>query len=117
MAKGCILTTVLPLRCFLFLLPNYIHVYAIIMESFSHLDKGEVLQQEYSQPPILPSPRFRWVAIPSVLLVQGAGCRDKGNNHHKLYLQNHFICLFILGVGTFMMLLGGENKHQDCDLW
>ena len=29
MAKGCI---VLPLRCFLFLLPNYIHVYTIIMQ-------------------------------------------------------------------------------------
>ena len=30
MAKGCIVAGVLPL-CFLFLLPNYIHVYAIIM--------------------------------------------------------------------------------------
>ena len=26
-----------------------------------HLDEREVLQQEYSQPPILPSPHFRWV--------------------------------------------------------
>ena len=29
MVKGCIMARVLPLRCFLFLLPNYIHVYAI----------------------------------------------------------------------------------------
>ena len=26
-----------------------------------YLDKREVLQQEYSQHPILPSPHFRWV--------------------------------------------------------
>ena len=31
------------------------------MQWFSHVDKREVLQQEYSQPPILPSPHFRWV--------------------------------------------------------
>ena len=31
MAKGCIVTLILPLRCFLFLLPNHIHVYATIM--------------------------------------------------------------------------------------
>ena len=28
------------------------------MQSFSYFDKREVLQQEYSQPPILPSPHF-----------------------------------------------------------
>ena len=27
----------------------------------SYIDKREVLQQEYSQPPILPSSHFRWV--------------------------------------------------------
>ena len=32
LAKGSILTRVLPLRCFLFLLPNYIHVYTIIIQ-------------------------------------------------------------------------------------
>ena len=31
------------------------------MQWFSYLDKREVLQQEYSQPPILPSPHFWWV--------------------------------------------------------
>ena len=45
MDKGCFVTSVLPLRCFLILLPNFIHVYAIMMHYF---------QQEYSQPPILP---------------------------------------------------------------
>ena len=30
MAKGSIVARVLPMRCFLFLLPNYIHVYANI---------------------------------------------------------------------------------------
>ena len=32
MTKGCIVASVLPLRCFLFLLPNYDHVYATIMQ-------------------------------------------------------------------------------------
>ena len=32
MAKGCIVARLLPMRCFLFLLPEYIHVYAIIMQ-------------------------------------------------------------------------------------
>ena len=31
------------------------------MQWFRYLDKREVLQQEYSKPPILPSPHFRWV--------------------------------------------------------
>ena len=35
MIKGCNGTCILPLRCFLFLLPNYIHVYAVIMHYFS----------------------------------------------------------------------------------
>ena len=58
MAKGCIVAWLLSLR---FSLPYYIHVDAIIMQYVSHLDKKGVLQQEYSQPPILPSPHFRWV--------------------------------------------------------
>ena len=45
-----------------FYYPNT-HVYAIIMQYFTHLEKREILQQEYSQPPILPSPHFRWVVI------------------------------------------------------
>ena len=32
MAEGCIVARLLPLRCFLFSLPNYTHVYAIIMQ-------------------------------------------------------------------------------------
>ena len=32
MAKGCIVAGVMPLRCFLFLLPNYIYIYAIMMQ-------------------------------------------------------------------------------------
>ena len=37
------------------------HVYAIVMQLLSHFDKRVVLQQEYSQPPILPSAHFLWV--------------------------------------------------------
>ena len=39
------------------------HVYAVIMQWFSYFDEREVLQQEYSKPPILPSPHFRWIVI------------------------------------------------------
>ena len=39
MAKRSIVTRVLPLRCFLFLLPNHIHVFAFIMQQFSYIDK------------------------------------------------------------------------------
>ena len=60
MAKGIIVTRVLPLR-FLFLLPDYIHVYTTIIPQFSYLDQRNLLQQEYSQPRKLPSPHFRWV--------------------------------------------------------
>ena len=60
-AKGSIVASVRPLGCFFFLLPNYMHVDAIIMQPFSHFDKRVVLQQEYSQPPILPSTHFLWV--------------------------------------------------------
>ena len=60
-AEGCIVAWILPMRCFLFLLLSYIQVYVITMQSFPYLDKREVLQKEYSQPPILPSPHFRWV--------------------------------------------------------
>ena len=45
MDKGCIVALVLPRRRFLFLLPNCIHLYAIIMQYISYLDKRKVLQQ------------------------------------------------------------------------
>ena len=69
------------LRCFLFLLPNYISVYVILMQKFPYLDKRGVLQQEHSQPPILPSPHFQWVVIHNfiptsiVVLIIGRVCR------------------------------------------
>ena len=62
MAKGCISACLLPLRCFLFLLPNYVNLCAIIMQYFACTDKREVLQQE------LPSPHFRWVVSSLFLL-------------------------------------------------
>ena len=62
MAKGCIVPSLLPLiSYFLFCPPNYINIYAIIVQMFSYLDKRQILQQIYSKPPILPSLNFRWV--------------------------------------------------------
>ena len=50
MTKVYIVAWALRLMSFLFLLPNYINVYPTIMQQFSYIDKGKVLQQEYSQP-------------------------------------------------------------------
>ena len=41
MAKGSIVTWVAPLRCFLFLLPSYIHVYANMMQYCDILTRGK----------------------------------------------------------------------------
>ena len=43
-AKG-VLARILPLRCFLIIILNYIHFSAIIMQRFSYIDKKEVFQQ------------------------------------------------------------------------
>ena len=79
---------VLPLKSFLFLLPNYIHVYVIVKAIFSYLDKREVLQQEYAQPPILPSPHFRCVVNVLTFLLFAAGtlmdCYDELGNRYQL---------------------------------
>ena len=56
--KGCIVAWTVLLMCFLFLLQNYFHICAIIIQYLSYTDMREVLQQEYSQPLILPSPHF-----------------------------------------------------------
>ena len=44
--------------------PINIYVSAISMQYFTYFDKREVVQQEYSQPPILPSHHFRWIVKP-----------------------------------------------------
>ena len=49
--KSCIVVCVMPLRRFLFLLPNFFHVYAIIIQLFSYLDKREVLEHAYMATP------------------------------------------------------------------
>ena len=57
-AKGYIVACI---SVFLIFTTQLYYYFCIIMHWFSYLDKREVLQQEYSQPPILPSPHFRWV--------------------------------------------------------
>ena len=65
MAKGCIVARVLPLRYFLFLLPNYICVYAIMMQYSQILTRGKYCNRNTAPPPPkLPSPHFRWVVKP-----------------------------------------------------
>ena len=54
--------------CFLFLLPNYIHIYAITIQYNSYIDKREVLRQEYSRPqyfPLLTSDGFKALSFPT----------------------------------------------------
>ena len=52
--KGCIVAGILPLKCFLFLLPKYIHVYAIMMQQFSYLDKGKYCNRNTPDPQYSP---------------------------------------------------------------
>ena len=64
MAKGRIVNRVLSAsehKVFLIFTTQLYSCYAVGMQLFSYFDKREVLQQEYSQRPILPSPHFRWV--------------------------------------------------------
>ena len=49
-AKGCIVALVLPLRCFLFLLPNYINICAIIMQYFHILTRGKYCNRNTPNP-------------------------------------------------------------------
>ena len=58
-AKGCIVA--LPLRCFLFLLPNYtnILVFYFLFELFS--DEPEVFLAKSAQTAILHAAHFRWI--------------------------------------------------------
>ena len=67
MAKQSIVALVLSLRCFLFLLPNYINVYSNIMQYFSHLDKKEVLQLEYSPPSLSVGGKIIKGLMPDIL--------------------------------------------------
>ena len=60
MAKGFIVAWVLWGVSY-FYYPTIYQLFCIIMQWFSYLNKRRVLQQEYSQPPILPSPHFQWV--------------------------------------------------------
>ena len=50
MARGCIVALVLPLRCFLFLLPNYIHVYANMMQYCHILTRGKYCDRNTPNP-------------------------------------------------------------------
>ena len=53
-AKGCFVAGVLPLRCFLFQLPNYIHICAIIMQYFSLLTRGKYCNRNTPNPQYFP---------------------------------------------------------------
>ena len=51
------------------------------MQKFSYLDKREVLQWEYSQPPILPSLHFRWVVKCLIYTyISISNCKISGHN-------------------------------------
>ena len=54
MAKGCIVARVLLLRCFLFLLPNYIDVSALYCNRFHILPRGRYCNRNTPNPQYLP---------------------------------------------------------------
>ena len=63
MAKGHIVASILTLRCFLFLLPNYanILVFYFLFALLSFGDEPEVFLSKYSQTVIPHAPHFQWV--------------------------------------------------------
>ena len=60
LAKGYIVTLILPLRCFLFLLPNYINILVFFLFALFS-DEPEVFLPKYSQAVILHAAHFRRV--------------------------------------------------------
>ena len=54
LAKGCIVARVLPLRYFLFLLPNYIHICTIIMQYVYILTRGKYCNRNTPNPQYFP---------------------------------------------------------------
>ena len=65
-AKGCIVARVLPLRCFLFLLPNYT-IFSVYFLFVLLSDEPEVFHPEYYQPAILHTAHFRRVVNTCIL--------------------------------------------------
>ena len=60
-AMGCIAARVLPLRCFLFLLPNYTNMLVCFFLLAIVSDEPEVFLPKYSQTAILHAAHFRRV--------------------------------------------------------
>ena len=61
-ANGCLVARVLPLRCFLVLLTNYIYQYLSVIFLFALLsDEPEEFLPKYSQTAILHAAHFRRV--------------------------------------------------------
>ena len=68
MAKGSIVARVLPLRCFLFLLPNYTF-FSVFFLFALFTDEPEVFLPEYSQTAILHAAHFQ-----RVVKIEFPGC-------------------------------------------
>ena len=69
MSKGCILAKLLPLRCFLFLLPKYVHYLCTYNALCKEIDKKGVLPNKISQSAILHAPYFRRVVKSSITVM------------------------------------------------
>ena len=69
MTKGCIVALVLPLRCFLFLLPNYTNILVCFFLFAIFGDKPEVFLPRYSQTAILHAAHFQRVVKYYMLLL------------------------------------------------
>ena len=67
MAKGSIVAWILPLRCFLFLLPNYTNILVCVFLFALFTDEPEVFIPKYSQTAILHGIHFRRVVVVNLL--------------------------------------------------
>ena len=73
MVKGCIVACVVPLRCFLFLLPNYTNILVFFLSICTIYDKPEVFLPRY------PHSLTVWVRI-SVLKTRNKGGFEQSLN-------------------------------------
>ena len=79
MVKGCIVAGVLPLKCFLFLLPNYNNILVGFFLFALVSNDPEVFLPNYSQTAVLHAAHFRRV-VKYITHQCSPGCRHSGSS-------------------------------------
>ena len=81
------------------------------MQWVSYLDKRKVLQQEYSQAPILPAPHFRWVVKRPSPFPIGYGIGRLPTPHSLI--SNHISTQLTLIVDHVVVVFAGHRPYRE----